>query len=170
MEIDRFSEHDIDQHLNTLAELFKDAIDHGASMSYLPPLDIDVSRQFWRKTAVSVASGEQIVLVAMENHRPVGSVQLALAWQPNGRHRAEVQKLMVHSTQRRRGIATRLMHTVEDIALQHQRSLLILDTYEGSGAEMLYRGLGYLVAGIIPDFALDEHGATHPTVMFYKRL
>jgi ribosomal protein S18 acetylase RimI-like enzyme len=43
----------------------------------------------------------------------VGTVQLDLAGQANGRHRAEVIKLMVLSSARRRGIGCALMEAAE---------------------------------------------------------
>lgn len=170
MHIERFSKEAIEMQLEALAALLKDGIDNGASMSYLPPLDLDVSRQFWHDMADGVEDGSQIVLVAVEDRELVGSVQLALAWQPNQPHRAEVQKLMVHSAHRRKGIARRLMEEIEDVARQHRRTLLTLDTLEKSEAYFLYLSIGYQVAGIIPDFALNSVRELKPTVVFYKQL
>jgi acetyltransferase len=42
-----------------------------------------------------------------------GSVQLALVQKENGRHRAEVQKLLVHSRFRNQGLGRRLMDAIE---------------------------------------------------------
>jgi len=65
-------------------------------------------------------------------------VQLALATQPNAQHRAEVQKLMVHTRARRQGIGQALMTAVEVIARAAGRTLLVLDTRRGDGSEQLY--------------------------------
>ena len=48
--------------------------------------------------------------------RIVGTVQLDLAVPPNQRHRAEVVKILVHPTARRRGIARALMVALEPVA------------------------------------------------------
>ena len=63
----------------------------------------------------------------------VGTVHLALATKPNGRHRGEVQKLLVRTTARRRGIAQKLLGAIERAALEFGRTLLVLDTEQGSG-------------------------------------
>ena len=75
------------------------------------------------------------MLVALANGRPVGTVQLLLAMPDNGRHRAEVVKLMVHPQARRQGIARLLMQEVQALAARHRRSLLVLDTLSGSAAQ-----------------------------------
>jgi ribosomal protein S18 acetylase RimI-like enzyme len=100
----------------------------------------------------------------------VGTVQLALATKPNGRHRGEVQKLLVHTTARRRGIAQKLLDAIERAALEAGRSLLVLDTEQGSDAERLYRRAGYSEAGVIPRFAATTAGPLTATVIFYKEL
>ncbi len=97
-------------------------------------------------------------------------MQLALCPKENGRHRAEVQKLFVHSTARGRGISTLLMQAVEAEARSRQRSLLVLDTLLGSHAENVYRHLGWSRAGEIPDFATSPDGKLFPTVYYFKQL
>jgi ribosomal protein S18 acetylase RimI-like enzyme len=97
-------------------------------------------------------------------------VQLALATKENGRHRAEVQKLLVHTRFRRRGIARSLMSAVEKAALRMGRTLLVLDTEEGSPAERPYEKCGYARAGIIPQYARSAEGSLISTVIFYRLL
>ena len=93
------------------------------------------------------------VLVARDNGRIVGTVQLDLAMAPNQRHRAEVLKMLVHPDARRRGIARALMVALEGVAKEEGRTLLTLDTVTGCPAEPLYLFLGFVVVGVIPRFA-----------------
>jgi GNAT superfamily N-acetyltransferase len=109
------------------------------------------------------------VLVARLGGRVVGTVQLKLAQLENQAHRADVAKLLVHSSARRRGVAEALMAAVEGLASAEGRWLLVLDTLEGSDAERLYRRLGWSEAGSIPDYALVPGGSAATTV-FWKRL
>jgi acetyltransferase len=82
-----------------------------------------------------------------------------------------VQKLLVHSSQRRRGIGRALMTTLEQEAQAIRRNLLFLDTEQGSPAETFYRELGYQLAGVIPNYALNSAGDTYiPSAFFYKLL
>ena len=105
------------------------------------------------------------------SERIVGTVQLELEMPPNQKHRAAVAKLLVHPTARRRGIARALMLALEDVARSEGRTLLTLDTVSGSGAELLYRSLDFIEAGVIPRYA---RGALTPelegTTIMYKEL
>lgn len=152
-----------------LAALLIDAVDSGAAVGFLAPLARERALLYWDGIRSSLGDG-LVLLGAYEDGRLVGSVQLSCAWQPNGRHRAEIQKLFVHTSQRRQGIARALMAAVEERALGLGRWLLILDTRQGDSAEPLYEKLGYIRVGSIPDYALSSRGALHPTVVFYKRL
>jgi GNAT superfamily N-acetyltransferase len=98
-------------------------------------------------------------------------VQLELGMPPNQRHRAEVNKMLVHPERQRRGIARALMVALEDAARAEARSLLTLDTWTGSHAEALYRSLGYVTLGVIPRFATGSTtGTLEPTTFMYKEL
>jgi acetyltransferase len=115
-----------------------------------------------------VEQGTRLMFAACAGDEVLGSVQLALAQRPNARHRAEVQKLLVHRRARRQGLATRLMRTAEAAAVAAGRRLLVLDTLEGDPAERLYLGLGYQSAGVIPYYAQVAGGALQPTHLFYR--
>lgn len=153
-----------------LVALLRDAVDHGASVGFLPPLTDDEAHGYWDKVIRDVAADERVLVVALDEGRVVGGGQLALEPRPNGRHRAEVQKVLVRTDYRRRGIAHALMLALEGAARVHQRSLLVLDTVQGGDAERLYERLGYTRAGVIPDYALHGDGGRDATVIFYKLL
>jgi GNAT superfamily N-acetyltransferase len=113
----------------------------------------------------------RIILAAFEGDQVVGCTHLVLAMQPNGRNRAEVQKVLVHSRARRRGIARMLMSAIEDEARKAGRTTLVLDTEQGSAAEKLYETVGYTRVGVIPDFAYNHDGSQMiNSVFFYKLL
>jgi GNAT superfamily N-acetyltransferase len=156
--------------LDALDTLLRDAVESGASVGFLPPLGAKESRAFWQETLDEVAAGTRLALGAWLDEQLVGTVHLALATKPNGRHRGEVQKLLVHTTARRRGIAQKLLDAIERAALESGRTLLVLDTEQGSDAERLYRRVGYSEAGVIPRFAATTAGPLIATVVFYKEL
>jgi acetyltransferase len=153
-----------------LIHLLQDTVASGASVGFLPPLSAEDAQQYWSTVFQDVAQGTCVLLVAREAGRMVGSVQLALATKPNARHRAEVQKLFVLSSQRRRGTGRALMQAVEQVARSGGRTLLVLDTRQGDVAEQLYRTLGYREVGVIPAYARSETGTLDSTVIFYKML
>lgn len=153
-----------------LAALLQDAVHHGSSVGFLPPLTTETAERYWLETLCEVGQGKRILLVAGEGGEVKGSVQLALAAKQNGLHRAEVQKLLVHTRFRNRGVARSLMAAAEESARAAGRTLLVLDTEQGSTAERLYERCGYTRSGVIPQFALSADGSLITTVVFYKLL
>ena len=152
-----------------LVELLRDAVDAGASVGYLAPLANSDGRAFWHAVRSELAEG-RVLLGAYVDGRLVGSVQLAPVPKPNGRHRAEVQKLLVLREFRGRGIGKALMAALERKAQDLGRWLLVLDTVPAQPAEKLYERIGYRRAGVVPDYAEKSGGGFEPTVIFYKKV
>jgi acetyltransferase len=155
--------------LDALAELLIDAVDSGASVGFLPPLSLDAAYAYWHGVDASLPHN-RVLLTADVGGELAGAVQLELAAQPNGTHRAEVQKLFVMRRFRRHGIARALMLALETEAIARGRSLLVLDTRVGDPAERLYEQVGYQRVGVIPAFARSVEGTLDATVLFYKTL
>jgi GNAT superfamily N-acetyltransferase len=156
-----------------LVRLLQDAVDSGASIGFLPPLGDAAAAAYWATVADAVRDGSRVLLVAEAPGTatgPTGAVQLDLAMRANSRHRAEVAKLIVHRSVRRRGIGRALMTAVEAEARRLGRSTLHLDTREGDPSERLYRGLGWERAGAIPRWARSADGMLHTTVFYYRLL
>lgn len=154
----------------SLIALLQDAVDRGASIGFLPPLAADEAERYWDGVAAEQAAGARLLLAALHADRIVGAIQLALVPKPNARHRAEIQKLLVVSSARQQGLGRALMLAVELAARQAERSLLVLDTRQGDVAERLYRSLGYVEAGVIPQYARSANGKLDACVFFYKLL
>lgn len=168
--IECLSEEEARPLLPQLAALLQDSVHNGSSVGFLPPVAPETAEEFWRETLSEVAQGKRILLVAREDGQVAGSVQLALATRQNGLHRAEVQKVLVHTSFRRRGLARELMQRAEEAARAAGRTLLVLDTEQGSPAEALYEKCGYTRSGVIPQYALNTEGSLITTVVFYKVL
>ena len=169
-EIAELSAAEAEAHLGSLTELLLDAVAGGASINFLAGLTPEDAERFWRGPLSGIESGRTLLFAALDEGRVLGCVLLFPAWQPNQPHRADVSKLLVHRSARRRGLATRLMDAMERRALELGRTLLTLDTAKSSGAETLYRDRGYRVFGEVPGFALDTAGEPEPAVFFYKEL
>jgi ribosomal protein S18 acetylase RimI-like enzyme len=155
--------------LEQLTDLLIDAVDSGASVSFMAGLTRDAARDWWRRT-FSGADPRALLLTARDEQGIVGSVQLHPAWAPNQPHRADVAKLMVHRRARRRGLARTLIAELEARAARNGFTVLVLDTCQGTPAEALYRELGWTEVGVIPHFALTPDGGNCDTVFFYKDL
>jgi ribosomal protein S18 acetylase RimI-like enzyme len=152
--------------LEQLVDVLIATVDDGASIGFLPPLSREEARSYWED---ALGPGV-ILLVAEEAGRIAGTVQLHLSLKLNGRHRAEIARLMVHPDFRRRGIGRLLMERAEAVAIEQGRTLIVLDTREGDPSNDLYRGVGYIEAGRIPHYARSASGSLDATVFYYKEL
>ena len=168
--IRRISAEDGRHLLPELIDLLQDSVESGASVGFLLPFSPTSNKAYWDETFKEIESGNRILLVAEKNGCVVGSVQLELATKPNALHRAEVQKLLVHTIHRKQGLGQELMDTVEEIARDLGRTLLVLDTLLGDNGERLYAKCGYVRVGEIPRYASISDGSLHATVVFYKLL
>jgi acetyltransferase len=155
--------------LGPLAGLLQDAVHGGASVGFMAPLAPEAARQYWLEVFRALDS-DRLLWVAERDDQLLGTVQLQSCAKDNGRHRAEVQKLLVHSQARGQGIAGSLMRAVESEARAQGLRLLVLDTLQGSQAEQIYAHLGWQRAGEVPDYAAAPDGALFPTVIFFKQL
>jgi GNAT superfamily N-acetyltransferase len=154
-----------------LVELVRDSVASGASVGFLASLTPDETAVYWDGVLAEVEAGSRLLMVAEDDDGGVaGMVQLALVSKANGKHRAELEKLLVHTRARGRGLSRRLMSAAEDAARAHGVTLLVLDTEFESLADTLYSRLGYTRVGAIPDYAAGPDGTLHPTVIYYKTL
>jgi ribosomal protein S18 acetylase RimI-like enzyme len=157
--------------LAALCALTEEAVREQVQINFVLPLDDGAIDAYWRRALDDVAQGARVVFVALRGDDVVGTVTLAPAPQPNQRHRAEIQKLIVATRARGAGVATALMRAAEAASLAVGRWLVTLDTRTGSDAETCYIRWGYVAAGRVPDYAVDPDGVTFaPCTFFYKRL
>ena len=157
--------------LEGLAELLVDAVESGASVGFLAPFGLAEARAFWAGQQPAVERGaERAFVVRGTNGSIDGCVLLDLAPMPNGRHRAEVKKLLVHRRARRRGVGRALMVAIEGDARRLGRTTLVLDTLAGHPSETFYRELGWTEVGRIDRYAEVPGGRFEPTVVFARWL
>ena len=146
-------------------------VDGGASVGFVPPIAAKDATAYWESVAAALKGGGRRLWIARADGAGiVGTVQLGLASQANGRHRAEVIKLMVLGSARRQGIGRLLMEAAEAEARTLGRTTLVLDTRQGDPSEALYRGMGWQPGGTIPHYARSADGTLHTTAFYYKLL
>lgn len=155
---------------DALCGLLVDCVASGASVGFLPPVARAEAERYWSGVERDVLDGSRLLLVARVGAQLAGAVQLSLCGKKNGLHRAEVEKLMVHTAHRGAGLGRLLLAALEAQARQLGRTLLVLDTRTGDVASTLYRKTGYLECGHIPGFALSASGELDGTTFFYKQL
>src|ERR1700682_4994284 len=153
-----------------LSEILIEVVANGRSVSFMRPLEPQTAAAFWDGALAAAARGERIVLGAWDGEVLAGTVTLLLECPPNQPHRAEIAKLMTRLSHRGRGVAAALMRAAEDLAVKRKRTLLVLDTATEGGAAELYEGLGFTLAGEIPDYALKPHWWLIGTMIYWKRI
>jgi len=156
--------------LDALAGVLADCVAGGASVSYLEPFSHAQARTAFEGFAAEAELGRRLIVAAFAEEQLVGTVQVILALPPNQPHRAEIAKLLVHRSARKRGVARLLMERAEAEAQAEGRTLLVLDTVTGSSAERLYERMGWTRVGVIPDYALYPDGRPCDTTIFWKAL
>ena len=168
--IERITPQTINEIFPKLAALLQNAVTHGASIGFLLPLSEEEALDYWQDVAKAIEGPHRILLIAEVDNQLAGTVQLDLAGRANGSHRAEIVKLIVHTSFRQQGIAHALMNAIEQEAKLADRTTLVLDTREGDVSEKLYTKVGYQRAGTIPEYARSTNGELHTTVFMYKLL
>ena len=160
------------QWLPALADLLIDSVHHGASLGFLAPLSRYQAMDYWHSVYARLGSHHHLWIACEgDGHGPLqGAVQLTLPQPSNAHHRGEVQRLMVHSQERGRGIASQLMATLECTALRQGRRLLVLEAPADSQAEAVYTHLGWQRAGAIPEHSVCAEGRLHSAALLYKTL
>jgi ribosomal protein S18 acetylase RimI-like enzyme len=153
-----------------LAAVLHDCVANGASVGFMPPFTREDAAAFYESVLPELEGGTRVLLAAYDGDELVGSVQVVHAWQPNQPHRADITKLLVHGNARGRGMGQELMEAAERAAADDAKTLLVLDTVTGSPAYRLYKRLGWIEVGEIPDFALYPDGTPCATTVFYKRV
>jgi GNAT superfamily N-acetyltransferase len=152
-----------------LNDLLIDAVEGGASVSFMLPMTRAKADAFWRNTGDSLARGERLVFVAEDATGIVGTAQIILAQPENQPHRADLAKMVVHRRARKRGIGAALLAAAERGALAAGKTLLVLDT-ASDDAERLYARHGWQRCGVIPGYALWPDGRPCATTYFFKLL
>jgi ribosomal protein S18 acetylase RimI-like enzyme len=157
------------QQLDALAAIVVDCVEGGASVSYMAPFSVDDARAALEPMLEEAARGRRLLLGAFLNGDLVGTVQVLLAFPPNQPHRGEIAKMLVHRSARNRGIGQLLMAHAEEAARAAGKTLLVLDTANGTAAR-LYERCGWVKVGEIPGFALYPDGEPCATVFYYKEI
>ncbi|MFT3959870.1 GNAT family N-acetyltransferase [Propionivibrio sp.] len=153
-----------------LIALIEDAVAGGASVGFLHPVRLAEAEAYWFERIREIDCGCRVLLLARAGERLVGTVQLRLETQPNGTHRAEIQRLLVLREERLQGIGHRLVAEAERAAMRLGRWLLTLNTRSGDLPEQFYLRRGYVPVGRIPEFARNPDGSFNTTTILYRQL
>jgi ribosomal protein S18 acetylase RimI-like enzyme len=168
IEVRRLRPEETREQLDALAGVLADCVAGGASVGYMDPFSHEDARAVFEVYVRDAEQGERIILGAFVDGDLVGTAQLVLAVPPNQPHRAEIARVLVRRSARRRGLAQRLMDQLEHEARAEGKTLLVLDAVTGGDAARLYERLGWNEVGVIPNYALYPDGRPCDTTVFWK--
>ena len=162
MEIVELDAAGVEQHADELAQLLLDAHASNMALGLAAPLTRATAADAWR------ALGPPLY-AAVEEGVVVGAVHLSRATTPNGRHRAEVQKLAVRLDRRGTGIGAALLDAVVERARHDGLRLLWLTTHANTGSDQFYVRRGWTRMGVMPEYSQAPDGRFAANAFFYLR-
>lgn len=169
MVVVRQVEHGSDALRVQLVSLLQNVVEDGASIGFVLPITDDIATAYWQDVFQQLDSG-LAMWIATENDKVIGTVQFSACMKPNGMHRADVQKLMVHTDARGKGVSSKLLTALEAFAIEQRRWMLVLDTEADSSAAKIYQHWNWQRVGEIPEYAGLPSGELIPTCYYYKSL
>ena len=169
-EIRRLAAAEVIERKAEFESLLKDAVEVGGTVGFLLPITADKLDRYWSGVARDVEAGERELLAALEHGKVIGAVQIAYEKAESVRHRADLQKLIVHSSEHRRGVARALL--VDALERMHALGVAMytITTFKEGPAEDLVRSLLFTRFGTMPHYGLTPDGKLHDASMHYISL
>lgn len=169
-EIERLNAAGVRSAAAELGAILLDCVEGGASVSFMAGLSAARAAGFWEDVAGFMADGRAVFVARrLKDRQLIGVVQMIPTLIENQPHRAEIAKMLVPRSARKRGVGEALMCAAEDAAKEIGRTLLVLDTANAEAAR-LYERLGWTRVGAIPNYALLPDGRPCSTHIYYKDL
>jgi GNAT superfamily N-acetyltransferase len=163
MEIVELDAAGVERHADELAQLLLDAHESNMALGMAAPLTRDVAAEAWRRLSGAL-------FAAVDGGVVVGAVNLAPSPTPNGRHRAEVQKLAVRLDRRGGGIGAALLDATVERARETGLRLLWLTTHADTRSDSFYIRRGWTRMGVMPEYSQAPDGRYATNAFFYLLL
>jgi ribosomal protein S18 acetylase RimI-like enzyme len=153
-----------------LANMLTETVANGGTLNFMHPLAKSAALSFWEKAFRLVASGDRVILGALDGSRVVGTLSILLDCGDNQPHRCEIGKIMTSLSHRGQGIGSQLVAEAESAARARRRSLMVVTTATGGTAYSLYERMGFTHADTIPNFGSDPHGKMEGCMFYWKQI
>ena len=163
MEIVELDAAGVERHTDELAQLLLDAHESNMALGLAAPLTREVAADAWRRL-------NGVLFAAVDDGVVVGAVNLAPSTTPNGRHRAEVQKLAVRLDRRGGGIGAALLDAAAERAQAMGLRLLWLTTHADTRSDSFYVRRGWTRVGVMPEYSQAPDGRYATNAFFYLQL
>ena len=155
---------------SALIELWTDVTNAGGAVGLVPPVTKDDVLEVADGSFGRVLRGEDRIVVAFEDDRPVGLAFLVHRPGPLFRHWATVKRLMIHPSLQGRGLGAKLLEAVHEKAAEIGLEQIHLTVRGGTGTEAFYERHGYEVHARIPHVIRVAPGDDREEIYMVKRL
>ncbi|RYP69620.1 hypothetical protein DL769_005240 [Monosporascus sp. CRB-8-3] len=162
--------------LRTLLQLCVNQDPASSSIGFRAPLSGEAADEFWLATATKLTETPRVLHCFVLTADPAAADVLATGSivtipKVTHRHRAEIVKLLVHPSARRKGVATAMMHHLESFAKNSLgKEVLTLDTATTTPARAFYNNIGWKEWGTCPEYADFADGTRGDATFFVKVL
>jgi GNAT superfamily N-acetyltransferase len=170
MEIVELSADEVAAAAGELAQLLLDAHDSNMALGLAAPLSAEHAREVWDDTAAKLDPLRRVLLVAREDGRVAGTVQVVRADAENGAQRGEVQRLAVSAERRGQGLGRQLLEAAAERARGMGLRLLWLTTHEDTGSDRFYAAVGWTRLGTLPAYSAKPDGTLAGAAFYYLEL
>ena len=170
MEIVELSPGEVVAAAGDLARLLLDAHDANMALGLAAPLTAEHAREVWSDTAAKLDPERRVLLVAREDGRVVGTVQVVRAGAENGVQRAEIQRLAVSAERRGEGLGRQLLEAAAERARGMGIRLLWLTTHADTGSDRFYEAVGWTRLGTVPAYSAKPDGTLAGGAFYYREL
>ena len=158
-------------HRDALAQLLLDAHASNMALGRAPPLTHERATEEWQRIAGRLEPGVRLLLAAFaDDGELVAAVHLDRSQADNGRHRAEVQRLVVRTDRRGAGIGRALLQSLEARARAEGVTLLWLTTHADTPSDTFYLRCGWTRMGVMPAYAQRPDGTLAANAFFYREV
>jgi len=137
--------------VDALVDIWTAVSNAGGAVGFLPGVTAAEVRPVAEEALAAVADGRHDLVVAVEDHRPVGFGFLETRIGPLFTHVGTVKRLQRDPRHRGRGVGAAVLGEIEAAALARGMALVTLTVRGGTGRERYYIALGYRIDGRLPD-------------------
>ena len=134
-----------------LIELWTAVANAGGAVGLVAPATPEEAARLAEPAFARVESGDDDIVVAFDDHRPVGFGFLVTNDTQLTAHVATIRRLQRSPTYARRGIGAKILEELETLARRRGATRLTLTTRGGTNREQFYLSHGYHVDGHLPD-------------------
>lgn len=163
---------ELDDALRTrLIEIWTDVSNAGGAVGFVPPVTFDDVARVAATTFARATDGDDHLVVAYEDGRPIGFLFLTRRPGPLFTHWVTIKRLQVHPQLQGRGYGSKILELVHDLARTELRLEQIhLTVRGGTGTERFYENHGYQIAARIPDVIRVAPNDDREEIYMVKRL